>query len=84
MWQVSDLVALWESYERRENERGMKKFEYEFELVTVATELAPVISVGNPKERLNILGRQGWELVAVSAHGNYYCGCFFKRELDSQ
>jgi hypothetical protein len=60
----------------------MPKFEYKFE-----------VNLGEPageklecttEQELNVLGAQGWELVAVSPIGknNSYTGYWFKRALN--
>jgi len=58
----------------------MEKFEYKFEL-NLGTE--PNDGEDHTEEALNRLGRDGWELVAVSPCGkdNSYLGFFFRRPL---
>jgi hypothetical protein len=62
----------------------MKKFEYKFE-----------VNIGEPskiqddprdEEELNLLGSEGWELVAVSRCGKDFSwlGYWFKREIGSK
>jgi hypothetical protein len=67
LWDVADLVALWEAYESRREERAaqMAQWEYLIELL----EITPTGFYENctPKgvERLNELGNEGWEIAGT-------------------
>jgi hypothetical protein len=58
----------------------MKKYEYKYELNLGSD---PDDGEDHTEESLNLLGNEGWDLVAVSpcGKGNSYTGFWFKRPL---